>query len=46
MTTEEKLKRIKEILKEKECFADSKEFGLSYGELIYYLDLIEEVVEQ
>ena len=45
MTAEEKIKRIEEILREKEGFTDSKEFGLSYGELIYYLDEIEEVIK-
>ena len=44
MTTEEKLNKIKEILAEKNGYADSKEFGLSYGELLCYLDLIEEVI--
>ena len=40
----EKLNKIKEIIAEKNGVTDSKEFGLSYGELMYYLDLIEEVI--
>ncbi len=44
MSAEEKINRIKEILREKNGVADNQEFGLRYGELMYYLDLIEEVI--
>ena len=44
MTAEEKIKRIEEILREKNGVEDSQEFGLSYGQIIYYLDEIEEVI--
>lgn len=46
MSPEEKLEKIKEILREKNGFSDSQEFGLSYGQLAYYLDMIEEVVNE
>ena len=45
ITAEEKISRIKEILTEKNGIADSQEFGLSYGQIIYYLDEIEEIIK-
>lgn len=46
MTDLEKLKKIKEILKEKEKISNSQEFGLNYGQIYNYLDEIEEIVNQ
>lgn len=40
----DKINRIKEILSEKNGVADSQEFGLHYGQIINYLDQIEEVI--
>ena len=45
MTAEEKINRIKEILREADGVADSQEFGLSYGQAINYLAEIEEVIK-
>ena len=45
MTEKEKIEKIKDILKEKDCVADSQEFGLSYGQLINYLEQIEELIK-
>lgn len=40
----EKLHKIKAILSEKNGVADSQEFGLSYGQVLYYLEQIEDVI--
>ena len=45
MTDKEKINKIKEILREKNGVADSQEFGLNYGQVLDYLEQIEEVVE-
>lgn len=45
MSAEEKIKRIEEILAEKNGVADSQEFGLSYSQAINYLEEIEEVLK-
>lgn len=45
MSSEEKIKIIEEILREKEGFEDSLEFGLSYGQIRHYLDEIEKVIK-
>lgn len=44
LTAEEKINKIKDILSEKNGVSDSQEFGLSYGQILDYLELIEEVV--
>ena len=44
MSNEEKINKIKAILSDKNGVADSQEFGLHYGQLMYYLEQIEEVV--
>ena len=44
MSNDEKINKIKEILSEKNGVADSYEFGLSYGQLMDYLDRIEEII--
>ena len=46
LTAEEKINKIKEILAEKNGVADSQEFGLSYGQISNYLELIEEVLSR
>lgn len=46
MTAEEKLKEIKEVLSEKNGVSDNQEFGLSWGQLIDYLERIEEIVNK
>ena len=45
ITAEEKIKRIKEILAEKNGVADSQEFGLSYCQAINYLEEIEKLLK-
>lgn len=40
----EKLNKIKAILSEKNGVADSQEFGLHYGQVLDYLEQIEEVI--
>ncbi len=45
MNEKEKIEKIKEILAEKNGIADSQEFGLSYGQVINYLEEIEEVIK-
>ena len=44
MSNEEKINKIKEILREMNGAADSQEFGLSYGQAINYLMEIEGVI--
>lgn len=46
LTAEEKLKRIQEIISEKNGVADSQEFGLHYGQISNYLDQIEEMISK
>ena len=41
----EKIVKIKEILIEKNEVAESQEFGLSYSQVIDYLDKIEEIIK-
>lgn len=45
MNEKEKIEKIKEILAEKNGIADSQEFGLSYGQVISYLEEIEEIIK-
>lgn len=45
LSSEEKLEKIKKILSEKEGIADNQEFGLTYSQIINYLDEIEEIVK-
>lgn len=45
ITAEEKIKRIKEILAEKNGVADSQEFGLSYCQAMNYLEEIEKLLK-
>ena len=45
MSDEEKINRIKEILRDSENVADSQEFGLSYGQAINYLEEVKEVLK-
>lgn len=45
MTNEEKICKIKEILQDSENVADSQEFGLSYGQIINYLEEIKDVLK-
>lgn len=45
MSDKEKINKIKEILREKNGVADSQEFGLNYGQVLYYLEQIEEIIE-
>lgn len=40
----EKLNKIRVILSEKNGVADSQEFGLSYGQVLDYLEQIEDVM--
>lgn len=40
----EKLNKIRAILSEKNGVADSQEFGLRYGQVLDYLEQIEEVI--
>ena len=40
----EKLNKIRAILSEKNGVADNQEFGLHYGQVLDYLEQIEEVV--
>lgn len=42
---EEKISKIKNLLKEIDGVADSQEFGLNYGQAISYLDKIKEISE-
>ena len=46
LTPEEKIIRIKSILNDMDCIADSHEFGLSYGELFKCLEEIRETVNK
>lgn len=46
LTAEEKINKIKDILLEKNSVSDSQEFGLSYGQISKYLELIEEVISR
>ena len=45
MTTEEKLNKIKEILREADGIADSQDFGLSYSQAINYLEEIKDIIK-
>lgn len=45
MNNEEKINKIKEILREMDGVADSQEFGLSYGQAINYLEEIKEALK-
>lgn len=45
MTAEEKINKIKEILREKDGVADSQEFGLSYSQAINYLEEIQDIIK-
>lgn len=45
MTNEEKISKIKEILQDCENVSDSQEFGLSYGQVINYLEEIKEILK-
>lgn len=45
MSNDEKINKIKEILLEKDDIADNQEFGLHYGQVIDYLERIEEIVK-
>ena len=45
MSNEEKIDRIKEILREMDGVADSQEFGLSYGQAINYLEEIKDIIK-
>jgi hypothetical protein len=40
----EKLNKIKAILSEKNGISDSQEFGLHYGQVLDYLEQIEEII--
>lgn len=44
MSSEEKINKIEEILKEKNGISDSQEFGLTYGQILNYLEQIEDVI--
>lgn len=46
MSNEEKINKIKEILLEKNGITENQEFGLHYGQVMYYLELIEEIINQ
>ena len=45
MSNEEKINKIKEILREMDGVADSQEFGLSYGQAINYLEEIKGIIK-
>ena len=45
MNNEEKINKIKEILREVDGIADSQEFGLSYGQAINYLEEIKDIIK-
>ena len=45
MTAEEKINKIKEVLREADGIADSQEFGLNYGQAINYLEEIKEILK-
>ena len=45
MNNEEKIDKVKEILREMEGVADSQEFGLSYGQAINYLEEIKDIIK-
>jgi hypothetical protein len=45
ITAEEKVSRIKEILREADGVADNQEFGLSYGQAINYLEEIKNIIK-
>lgn len=46
MSNEEKINKIKEILREIDGVSDSQEFGLTYGQAIDYIDEIKKALEQ
>jgi len=45
MNEKEKIEKIKEILREADGITDSQEFGLSYGQVINYLEEIKEIIK-
>ena len=45
LTAEEKIDKIKEILREADGVADNQEFGLSYGQAINYLEEIKDIIK-
>ena len=45
MNEKEKIEKIKEILREADGIVDSQEFGLSYGQVINYLEEIKEIIK-
>lgn len=45
MNEKEKIEKIKEILREADGIADSQEFGLSYGQVINYLEEIKWIIK-
>ena len=45
MNEKEKIEKIKEILREADGITDSQEFGLSYGQVINYLEKIKEIIK-
>lgn len=45
LSSEEKLAKIKEVLSQKDGITDSQEFGLTYSQILNYLDEIEEIVK-
>ena len=42
----EKISKIKQVLREANCIADAQEFGLSYGQLLNYMDEIECIINK
>lgn len=44
-SNEEKINKIKEILREMDGVTDSQEFGLSYGQAINYLEEIKDILK-
>ena len=46
MSNEEKINKIKEILRVIDGVSDSQEFGLAYGQAIYYINQISEVLKE
>lgn len=45
MSNEEKINKIKEVLREADGISDSQEFGLSYGQAINYLEEIRDIIK-
>ena len=45
LTAEEKIDKIKEVLREADGIADSQEFGLSYGQTMNYLEEIKDIIK-